>query len=70
VIGVLLITAPNHPSCEETIAELSGVRLDLVKKCMQCLNDGWWFDRKEIIPYYLFSLRPPENGRLDSNWSV
>ena len=31
VIGVLLITAPYRPLCEETIAELTGVRPDLVK---------------------------------------
>jgi hypothetical protein len=31
MIGVLLITAPNRPLCEETIAELAGVRPDLVK---------------------------------------
>ena len=31
VIGVLLITAPYRPLCEETIAELTGVRHDLVK---------------------------------------
>jgi len=31
VIGVLLITAPYRPLCDETIAELAGVRVDLVK---------------------------------------
>jgi len=31
VIGVLLTAAPHRPLCEETIAELAGVRLDLVK---------------------------------------
>jgi len=31
VIGVLLITAQYRPLCEETIAELAGVRPDLVK---------------------------------------
>ena len=31
VIGVLLVAAPHRPLCEETIAELTGVRLDLVK---------------------------------------
>ena len=31
VIGVLLITAAYRPLCEETIAELTGVRHDLVK---------------------------------------
>ena len=31
VIGVLLMAAPHRPLCEETIAELTRVRLDLVK---------------------------------------
>ena len=31
MIGVLLITAPYRPLCEETIAELAGVRPDLVR---------------------------------------
>ena len=31
MIGVLLITAPNRPLCEETIAELAGVKTDLVR---------------------------------------
>ena len=31
MIGVLLAAAPHHPLCEETIAELAGVRLDLVE---------------------------------------
>ena len=31
VIGVLLVTAPYRPLCEETIAELAGVRADLVE---------------------------------------
>ena len=31
MIGVLLITAPYRPLCEETIAELAGVRPDVVK---------------------------------------
>jgi hypothetical protein len=31
VIGVLLIAAPNRPLCDETVAELTGVRPDLVK---------------------------------------
>ena len=31
VIGVLLITAPHHPLCEEMIAKMAGVRADLVK---------------------------------------
>ena len=31
VIGVLLTATPHRPLCEVTIAELAGVRLDLVK---------------------------------------
>jgi hypothetical protein len=31
MIGVVLIAAPNRPLCDETIAELAGVRPDLVK---------------------------------------
>ena len=31
MIGVLLAAAPHRPLCEETIAELAGVRVDLVK---------------------------------------
>ena len=31
VIGVILITAPHRPLCEETIAKMAGVRADLVK---------------------------------------
>ena len=31
MIGVLLTAAPHRPLCEETIAELAGVRIDLVK---------------------------------------
>jgi hypothetical protein len=31
MMGVLLIAAPNRPLCEETIAELAGVRPDLVR---------------------------------------
>ena len=31
MIGVVLAAAPHRPLCEETVAELAGVRLDLVK---------------------------------------
>ena len=34
MIGVLLITAPHRPLCEETIAELAGVRPDVVNMWM------------------------------------
>ena len=37
-IGVLLATAPYRPLCEETIAELAGVRLDLVKSWVDGLS--------------------------------
>ena len=38
VIGVLLTTAPYRPLCEETIAELTGVRPNLVKKWIDDLG--------------------------------
>ena len=38
IIGVLLPTAPYRPLCEDTIAELAGVRLNLVKKWMDDLS--------------------------------
>ena len=38
MIGVLLATAPYRPLCEDTIAELVGVRLNLVKKWMDDLS--------------------------------
>jgi hypothetical protein len=38
VIGILLITAPHRPLCEETIAELAGVRPNLVKKWVDDLS--------------------------------
>jgi hypothetical protein len=38
VIGVLLTTSPYRPLCEETIAELAGVRHDLVKMWMADLS--------------------------------
>ena len=37
MIGVILITAPYHPLSEETIAELAGVRADLVKMWVENL---------------------------------
>ena len=37
MIGVLLITAPYRPLCEETIAELAGVRPDVVKMWVEDL---------------------------------
>ena len=44
VIGVLLIAAPNRPLCEETVAELAGVRLDLVKMWMEDLSSMFYRD--------------------------
>ena len=44
MIGVLLITAPYRPLCEETIAELAGVRLDLVKMWVEALNSMLYRD--------------------------
>ena len=38
VIGVLLATAPYRPLCEETIAELAGVKPNLVKKWVDDLS--------------------------------
>jgi hypothetical protein len=38
VIGVLLTTAPHRPLCEETIAELAGVELYLVKTWVDALG--------------------------------
>jgi hypothetical protein len=38
VIGVLLTTAPYRPLCEETIAELAGVKPFLVKKWVDALS--------------------------------
>jgi len=38
VIGVLLTTGPYHALCEETIAELAGVRVDLVRMWMSDLS--------------------------------
>ena len=45
VIGVLLITAMYRPLCEETIAELAGVRPDVVKMWVEDL--GSMFYREE-----------------------
>ena len=44
IIGVLLITAPHRPLCEETIAELAGVRSDLVKMWVADLSSMLYRD--------------------------
>jgi len=44
VIGVLLITAPYRPLCEETIGELAGVNLDLVKMWVEDLGSMLYRD--------------------------
>jgi hypothetical protein len=44
VIGMLLITAPYRPLCEETIAELAGVNLDLVKMWVDDLGSMFYRD--------------------------
>jgi len=43
-IGVLLITAPNRPLCKETIAELVGVRADLVRMWVADLSSMLYRD--------------------------
>jgi hypothetical protein len=44
VLGVLLIAAPYRPLCEETIAELAGVNLDLVKMWVDDLGSMLYRD--------------------------
>ena len=44
VLGVLLITASYRPLCEETIAELAGVRPDLVKMWVDDLGSMFYRD--------------------------
>jgi hypothetical protein len=44
VIGVLLIAAPYRPLCEETISELAGVNLDLVKMWVDDLGSMLYRD--------------------------
>ena len=46
VIGVLLIAAPHRPVCEETIAEMAGVRLDLVKMWVADLSSLLYRDEE------------------------
>jgi len=44
MVGVLLITAPYRPLCEETIAELAGVRPDVVKLWVDDLGSMFYRD--------------------------
>jgi len=44
MIGVLLIATPHRPLCEETIAELAGVRPDLVKMWVADLSSMLYRD--------------------------
>jgi len=44
VIGVLLTTAPYRPLCDETIADLAGVRLNLVKIWVDDLGSMFYRD--------------------------
>ena len=46
MIGVLLITAPHRPLCEETIAELAGVRPDVVKMWVEDLASMFYRDER------------------------
>ena len=45
MIGVLLVAAPHRPLCEETIAELAAVRLDLVNTWMANLGSLLYRDQ-------------------------
>ena len=45
MIGVVLIAAPHRPLCEETIAEMAGVRLDLVKMWVMNLGSLLYQDK-------------------------
>ena len=44
MIGVLLITAPYRPLCEETIADLAGVRPDVVNMWVEDLGSMFYRD--------------------------
>jgi hypothetical protein len=47
VIGVLLATAPYRSLCDETIAELAGVKLNLVKKWVDDLSSLLYHDAED-----------------------
>ena len=56
VMGVALITAPYRPLCEETIAELAGVKPNLVKMWVDDLSSMFYRDEGasgEIRPRHL-----------------
>ena len=46
MVGVLLATAPHRSICEETIAELAGVRVNLVKKWVDDLSSLLYRDEQ------------------------
>ena len=46
MIGTLLTAAPHRPLCEETIAELAGVRVDLVKTWVENLDSLLYRDHR------------------------
>jgi len=56
VIGVLLITAPYRPLCEETIAELAGVKPELVGMWMEDLGSMFYRDEGGIRVRHLSIL--------------
>jgi hypothetical protein len=65
VIGVLLTTAPYRPLCEETIAELAGVKLNLVKKWVNDLSSLLYRDEGGIRVRHLSISDFFESDRCD-----
>ena len=74
MIGVLLAAAPYRPLCDETIAELAGVRLDLVKMWVADLSSLLYRDeganggirvRHLSISDFFLSDHCPNNYRVD-----
>ena len=74
MIGVLLTAAPHRPLCEETIAELAGVRLDLVEMWVADLSSLFYRDeganggirvRHLSISDFFLSNDCPSNYRVD-----
>jgi hypothetical protein len=70
VIGVLLTTAPHRPLCEETIAELAGVELYLVKRWVDALSSLLYRDEHAVhvrhlsISDYFVSNECPDDYRV------